>query len=336
MKVDLPESFYLFLKEKKKSLEKAIPLPGGLSVHAKSYILVVKSDENNTIEKYVFRQFSQEKNTFEQELYISTNMAELGISPKIVFHNDKELYWLMEFIENSVIFFPRKVNEAMLKQAGQLLKKIHDFKPKIKINDIKLDYMLQRAKNTIKKYEVCKIFNNIFEKMKEIENILEKNGQKCFCHNDIGQGANLIWNQKRVYIIDWELSGEDYPYCDIGTILINLLFTPEHTKFYLDGYYGRERTEKEEALIFFGGQYGVLRYVLILLGKIQELPSDITKKDVDEILEWNQLLTGKMKLQREEFGTSKGAFKTADMLFKQAEINLASEKCKIMKGRLKA
>ena len=61
---------------------------------------------------------------------------------------------------------------------------------------------------------------------------------------------------------------------------------------------------------------------------IFNVPDNINEKFFDDILEWNSLSTGKMKLEKNEFGTNIGNIKIATMIFKQVDINMSTQKFK--------
>ena len=328
--VEIPPSLYTFYKENNKQLIK-LEHTGGKSLKGKTYIMQLKSTLEETYENYIFRQLEQNSN-FEWEFFISKAMGELGVSPKIIHENHKDKYYMMDFIENSIYLRPRFVpNDECLRQIGVYLRKIHEFSPAKKPPDSfsLLSRVINRLKKNIERLQILSRFLDYINIFKQLLKVFEKNCERCLCHNDFGYGGNLLWDKKRIWVVDWEHSGTFYPYYDIGSTISLLLFSNNRNReIFLNSYYGRPRTEKEEALVYVGETYGLLQYGIMLSSIIFNVPDNINEKFFDDILEWNSLSTGKMKLEKNEFGTNIGNIKIATMIFKQVDINMSTQKFK--------
>jgi hypothetical protein len=119
-----------------------------------------------------------------------------------------------------------------------------------------------------------------------------------------------------------------YKYFDIGAFISLLIMTEKDRESFLEGYYGGKRSEKEEALVYMGEIYGLYKYSMFAVNLIGEVPEDVNDEFFDNILELNQLRTGKAKFDKSEIDTVRGNIKIASMYLKQAEINMQTEKCK--------
>ena len=325
---NVPENIKSFLKEKNQEVIK-LELSGGHSTFGESFIMDAKSLSDNSSVRYMYRQFKPNRD-FEWECYISKEMGEMGVSPKILFEDHKAKFWLQEFIENSITLKPVVYPRESLKQIGVYLQKYHSFSPKIKGPD-SCEFFAKvnaRALQIIGKNPILSRFKKAIEGVEQILKIFEKNSEKCLCHNDFGYGANTLWDKKRVWIIDFEISGIFYRYLDIGAIISLLVMTEEDRELFLEGYYGGKRSEKEEALIKIGETYALYHYILLTVNILGEIPEDVDEKFFDNILEISQLRTGKEKFTQELFFTTRGLIKLAYMMLKQTEINMQSEKYK--------
>ena len=326
---DVPENIKSFLAEKNQELVK-LELSGGHSIYGESFIMDARSlSDNSSIIRYMYRQFKPIRD-FEWECYISKEMGEIGIAPKILFEDHKAKFWLQEFIENSINLRPLKYPPESLKQIGAYLQKYHSFSPKIKAPDSYQFFgrVKANALRIIGKFPILSRFKRTVEGVDQILKIFEKNSEKCLCHNDFGYGANTLWDKKRAWLIDFEFSGMFYKYFDIGAFISLLIMTEEDRESFLEGYYGGKRSEKEEALVFMGEIYGFYKYSMFAVNLIGEIPKDVDEKFFDSILEYNERRTGKAKFERGESDTVKGNIKIAIMMLKQAELYFQSEKCK--------
>ena len=323
---NVPENIKHFLKEKNQELVK-LESSAGHSIFGESFILEAKSLSDNSPIRYMYRQFKPIRD-FEWECYISKEMGEIGVSPKLVLENHKAKFWLQEFIENSIILRPIEYDPKSLKQTGEYLQKFHSFSPKIKPPDSYEFFgrVKANALRIIGKHPILSRFKRTIEGVDQILKIFEKNCEKCLCHNDFGYGANTLWDKKRPWLIDFEFSGIFYKYFDIGAFISLLIMTEEDRELFLEGYYGGKRSEKEEALVYIGEIYGLYKYSMFAINLIGEVPEDVDEKFFDSILEINQLRNGKEKMEKTE--TVRGIIKKAYMMLKQAELNMQTEKCK--------
>ncbi len=64
------------------------------------------------------------------------------------------------------------------------------------------------------------------------------------CHND-PLCENFIDDGKRMWIVDWEYSGMNDPFWDVGDVSVEAGLTPEQDQKLLQAYLGREPTESE-------------------------------------------------------------------------------------------
>ena len=324
----VPENIKSFLKEKNQEFVK-LELSGGHSVFGESFIMDAKSLSNNSSIRYMYRIFKP-IGDFEWECYISKEMGEMGVAPKIVFEDHEAKFWLQQFIENSTNLKPLEYPRESLKQTGAYLQKFHSFSPKEKAPDSYQFFgrVKANALRIIDKFPILSRFKKTVEGVDQILKIFEKNSEKCLCHNDFGYGANTLWDKKRAWLIDFEFSGMFYKYFDIGALISLLIMTEEDRELFLEGYYGGKRSEKEEALIYMGEIYGLYKYSMFGINLIREIPKDVDDEFFDNILEWNQRRTGKAKLEQGESETPRGIIKVAYMRLKQAELNMQTEKYK--------
>ena len=68
--------------------------------------------------------------------------------------------------------------------------------------------------------------------------------------------------------------------------------------------------------------YLLLQYLI----NIPNVPDNINEKFFDDILEWNALLTGKMKLNKVDSDTNIRLLKMITMFDKQVKINMSTQK----------
>lgn len=325
--IEIPPSLFTYLKENDKRLVELTHL-GGHSVLGTSYLMELKSIKDDTPDKCVFRLLNAIR-PFEFEFFISKAMGINGVSPKVLFEDHQAKFLVQEYVNNNIYLKPgTKINEECLRQIGVYLRKIHTFSPAMKPPDTcaLIGRIKTRAKNNLQKFPALGRFKESVNIIDRIMNIFEKNSEKCLCHNDFGYGWNLLWDQKRLWVVDWEQSGMFYPYFDIGSTISLLILNDQEREIFLNGYYGRERTPKEEALVYLGEAYGLLHYSLCSISIIKNLTHNLDEKFYDSITEWSGLRTGKARIEKGEFGNDIGNIKIGLLMCKQAELIMSSSR----------
>ena len=327
VKIELPPSLFTYLKENDKRFVELKHL-GGHSVLGTTYLMELKNIKDDSSEQCVFRLFTAIR-PFEFEFFISKAMGLNGISPKILYEDHQAKFWLQEYVKDNIFLRPgRKINEECIRQIGVYLRKIHTFSPAMKPPNtyVLLDRIKARVKNNLQKYPQIARFQEVVNRENSFLKIFEKNAEKCLCHNDFGYGWNLLWDQKRVWVIDWEFAGIFYPYYDIGATISLLILNDQEREIFLNGYYGRARTPKEEALIYLGEVFALVHYALCTVSIIRNLKVNLDDKFYDSLVEWSGLKTGKARIEKGEFGDDVGNVKIGVMMYKQAELYINSPK----------
>ena len=327
VQIELPPNLFTYLKENDKRLVELKYL-GGHSLLGTTYLMELKSIKDDTPEQCVFRLFTAIR-PFEYEFFISKAMGLNGISPKILFEDHQAKFWVQEYVKDNIYLRTGlKINEECLRQVGVYLRKIHTFSPAMKppntcdlIKKIKF-----RVKNNIQKFPVLARFQEVANRLDQILKIFEKNSEKCFCHNDFGYGWNTLWDQKRIWVIDWEVSGIFYPYYDIGSTISLLILNDQEREIFLNGYYGRARTPKEEDLIYLGEVYSLVHNSLCAIALLKNISHDLDDQFYESITEWSGLRTGKARIEKGEFGNDIGNVKIGVLMYKQAKLYINSPK----------
>ena len=336
VKIEIPPSLFTYLKENDKRLVDVKHLGGHSVLGATTYLLELKSIKDDTPENSVFRLFTGSR-PFEFEFFISKTMGLNGISPKILFEDHKAKFWVQEYVKDNIFLRPgKKVNEECLRQIGVYLRKIHTFTPAMKPPDynVNVERMKTRVKKIFQRFPDLARFEKLINREDEFLKIFEKNSERCFCHNDFGYGWNLLWDQKRLWVIDWEFSAIFYPYFDIGETISLLILNDQEKEIFLNDYYGRPRTPKEEALIFLGEVFSLVHIALGTLSFIKNLKTKLDDKFYEGLTEWSGLRTGKARLEKGEIDDNTGHVRIAVLTSNQAELYINSPKFQNMMKNL--
>ena len=162
-----------------------------------------------------------------------------GISPKVLYFDDSIL--VFQYIQSNHLT-PEKVKEKeTLKKIIHLIKIVH----KEVVNFLEGPNL----SNGIFQMINVKIFhlkeknnpyadklNNFIKDCEIFEKEFESN-EKIFTHNDFFY-KNILDDDKKLWLIDWEFSGFNSPYLDLANLSKNNEFSEDDDNFILEGYYG--------------------------------------------------------------------------------------------------
>ncbi|RDY27837.1 aminoglycoside phosphotransferase [Romboutsia weinsteinii] len=218
------------------------PLNGGLSnitykvkVDNKFYVLRVNNNQNEYLD------LSREE---EQNAIIKA--SKLGIAPSVFSSGNKKNTLITEFIEGKSIEVEEMHNTELIKKVTSTLLKIHSLKG-IKRVCSPFD-LIRRYLKGAQDLSVI-IPDNLHKHLKHMEGIeiqrsQDKENINKYCHNDYHTGYNMILNDEKLTVIDWELSGIGDVYFDLATISSDNRFSIEEDKVLLISYFGVFDNEK--------------------------------------------------------------------------------------------
>ena len=170
-----------------------------------------------------------------------------GISPKVFYYDDKIL--VFQHIQSNHLT-PEKVKEKeTLKKIIHLIKIVHTkvvnflegpnlSNDIFQMINVKIFYLKERNNPHTDKL-------NKFIKECEIFEKESKSYEKVFTHNDFFY-KNILDDDKKLWLIDWEFSGFNSPYLDLANLSKNNEFSEDDNNFILEEYYGDSITSNSK------------------------------------------------------------------------------------------
>ncbi|NLB85094.1 MAG: phosphotransferase [Acholeplasmataceae bacterium] len=194
-------NFFLIPEDKIKIKERLL---GGMSNY--TYVIEVKD------KLYTLRILGEGANLFvcrEKEEYNLNVVKDLGITNETIYFNQESGVKIANYIEGKPL---QTIDYEILKQVSQIFHKIHDSGLLAKT-----DFGLEERLNDYEKY--VKVIDPKYFKLKkwwqELYYNKYQNNQKVFCHGD-GQKSNFVVTKDKLYIVDFEFSGNEDPIFDIA------------------------------------------------------------------------------------------------------------------------
>jgi len=222
---------------------KYIPLDGGfvnftykVEVNGNCFVLRINGNQNDYLG--LSRQ---------DEVKVMRLAGEMGIAPKVLPQSTSE-YLITEFIDTHTLSYEEIRQPSMLQNAVNVLKKIHGIQG---INRYFSPFDL--VGKHLEGMKGLNVFPQELEDfLPEIDEIKKRfdNGaayRKAYCHNDYYR-FNVLNADEKLYVIDWELSGNGDIFFDLATISFHEAFSPEQDEFMLKCYFNQVEPEHLIAL----------------------------------------------------------------------------------------
>lgn len=218
------------------------PLNGGLSnvtykvkVDDKFYVLRINNKQN----EYLGLSREEEQNAI-------IEASKLGIAPDVFYTGNRKDFLITGFIEGRSIETEKMHNPDLIKKVTETLLKVHSLKGlerKCSPFDLIRKY-LSGAKD-LKVVFPDRLYKNL-ERMEkiELERSKDKENINKYCHNDYHTQYNMILNEEKLMVIDWELSGIGDVFFDLATISSDNRFNVEEDKILLENYFGAFHKEQ--------------------------------------------------------------------------------------------
>ncbi len=182
-------------------------------------------------ERHVLKVF---KHSAHKAMNAQTWAADLGMAPKVIFQNDH--IGLMKYIEPSQLTPPLG---ALAKQLALLHSQPHSFFEPVSLAPALNDYV-DRLPDDIRTLHR--------RYLPAINEFLNSSASVCVCHNDLVNENCLATNNGLVFI-DWEYSGLQSPWFDLGAVILYQQFSPQQITDFLIAY-GDRHTRFDDRIVF--------------------------------------------------------------------------------------
>jgi len=225
-------------------------------------ITPIKSGLTNTSFKfevkgnpYVYRHPGVGTNQYisrESEAFSMRVASELGLDDTYIKMDEKEGWKLSKFVKNARELDYHKPEEV--EKSLEMMRKLHNA-------NIQSKFDFNIWEKTLEFIEKLKIigktdiegFSDMFVMMEEVHKkiIDDKYAKKCLCHCDCYSPNFLLDDENKMFLIDWEYSGNDDPAYDIGTFICCSDYSFEEANGIIKQYLGYE-PKKLEYAHFYG------------------------------------------------------------------------------------
>lgn len=171
---------------------------------------------------------------------------ELGLDDTFIYMNEGEGWKISEYVDNA-----RNLdyhNENDIRAAMDMARKLHSYEGRSAFDfDIweKTEEFVDKVK--CRGRNLFEDFSSIYDSMKKVkDHVKGDNAPLCICHCDFYEPNFLIDPAGKMYLIDWEYSGNSDPASDLGTFICCSDYTYEEALEVLRIYYEDENMAESE------------------------------------------------------------------------------------------
>lgn len=233
------ENIMKILKCQRREIVEFTPIKKGLTNISFSFVVQNK--------KYVYRHPGAGTEVIinrQSEAFSQGKASELGLDKTFLYIEPKEGWKISYYLEDTIDFDYH--NEEDVKKVLPLIKKLHDSQIISKWNfDIMHEcekmLVLMQASQKSTFHDFDKLRNRMINLYQQVE---QDGVKKCLCHNDC-YAPNFLTDGDKMFLIDWEYSGNCDPASDLGTFICCSDYNEQQIKNVLNLYFSRELTALE-------------------------------------------------------------------------------------------
>ncbi|MBT5021411.1 aminoglycoside phosphotransferase family protein [Candidatus Woesearchaeota archaeon] len=243
--------------------------------HNSNYAIVT------TNKKYVLRiennpQFKNLKKEYTLLKYLRP-----GLGPEVYFIDTSHKiipfdYFVEEFIEGK---HPKKLNDKFITLMAKWLKKLHQQKKPCKkhsmLKAIKPYFRnVNNHRNAIPSKTINKIdslFNRVTDFCKKNDGLFANRKKACLLHRDLSR-ENIIYDGKKIILLDWEFSNYNFPEWDLVYFIQSLRLNSKQKDLFLKTYgcKSSKKSMKKLLIISLLNTCGDIGYSVWRLGLVKQ------------------------------------------------------------------
>jgi thiamine kinase-like enzyme len=178
----------------------------------------------------------------DQEAACARAAADAGVGPEVVASLRDPAVLVTRFVTGRLLTTASLREPITLRRVAQSLRHCHDHPAPIEAATFS-PFASGRRNHALAKERHVPMpadLDHALEILARIEREAQTGEPPCLCHNDV-LPANLIEDDRRVWIIDWEFAGRGDRFFDLGTLAANGEFGDEQEELLLAAYSGEVR-----------------------------------------------------------------------------------------------
>ncbi len=180
------------------------------------------------------------------EEYNALEGCKMGVNPKIRYFDPSTGVKLSDLVTNAETLDAESIQaEANMRKVAEIYRKVHKHPYTLK-NEFNIFREIEKYEKLLAKSNAVMYdgWEDLKPKVMALKEYLEELGvERCACHNDAVPENFIVAEDGRMYLIDWEYSGDNDPMADFAALFLESGFTQENQEFVLREYFGGDIPE---------------------------------------------------------------------------------------------
>lgn len=182
---------------------------------------------------------------WQNRLTIRQMAADAGLAPRVLHVDTQHHAVLSEYVADqgfAIYYSNPTTHQAALKQLGQALRRLHDLSLPVDSDTVTPLRFLSRMQAALPAgFQLPNFVKQAFAQAQSLD--APSSGRSLvLSHNDVNP-TNLVWDGKRLMLLDWDSAGANEPTYDLAAIAMFMRMDPETCLILLSAYEGRELSE---------------------------------------------------------------------------------------------
>lgn len=180
------------------------------------------------------------------EEYNAIEGCKMGVNPKIRYFDPSTGVKLSDLVTNAETLDSESIQQKdNMRKVAEIYRKVHkhpySLKNEFNIFDEILKYEELRARSNAQMYPG---WDELMPQVMALKDYLDELGlERCACHNDAVPENFIMSEDGKMFLIDWEYSGDNDPMADLAALFLESTFTRDNQDFVLQEYFGGEVPE---------------------------------------------------------------------------------------------
>lgn len=180
------------------------------------------------------------------EEYNALEGCRMGVNPEIRYFDPSTGVKLSDLVTNAETLDCETIQqEDNMRKVAEIYRKVHKHPYSLK-NEFNIFEEIRKYEGLLEKSHAVMYdgWEELRPKVMGLKDYLDELGvERCACHNDAVPENFIMSEDGKMFLIDWEYSGDNDPMADFAALFLESGFTRENQEFVLREYFGGEIPE---------------------------------------------------------------------------------------------
>ncbi len=206
--------------------------------------------------------------------------AEAGVAPRVLYTNEGDTISVTNFVKTE----PRQPSGALVRLPA-LLRKLHTLPPFARASfNTSCTFLINKGPardNWLQKFRAANILpkaesEEFFARFAEVAGVYpHDDAEMVSSHNDLFKPDNILFDEQRVWLVDWEAAFLNDRYADLAVVANHVVTNDEEESIYRQQYFGAAPNQYQLARFHLMQQIAHLFYTMAFLSWVPQASQSI-------------------------------------------------------------